>query len=205
MLLLFVLTKIFIFWRINWSRPRKCDTMITFANLPKNNASVIAFGVKDIGPYYWVGNCKNGVDYYAGQTFLAPASGVLKRIKLFSSVVFGSSDATLSIYKFNIANHTFEEKKSETSRRITKANENQWLDFELGNLRVDKDSYYGFKLECKGGGMLAVAECPWSVQNPYAEGEEWTGSSFTREGSFHKDFDLAFEGEIETSPNTQFI
>jgi hypothetical protein len=179
--------------------------MITFANVAKNRASLVAFGVKDIGPYYWVGNCKNGIDYYAGQTFQAPASGFLKRIKLFSSVVYGDSSATLSIYKFDSSNNTFQEKQSETTRHITKAHENQWLNFELANLKVDKDSHYAFKVECKGGGMLAIAECPWSVQNPYPDGVEWIGSSFAGEGSFHQDFDLAFEGEIESLSNTQFI
>lgn len=179
--------------------------MITFANIPKNNASVIAFGVKEIGPYYWVGNCKNGIDYYAGQTFQAPESGLLKRIKLFSSVVYGPSDATLTIYKFDGANHTFKEKQSETTRHITKAHENQWLDFDLPDVKVDKNEHYAFKLSCKGGGMLAIAEAPWNRPNPYAEGVEWIGSSFAEEGSFHKDFDLAFEGEIESSVNAKFI
>ena len=179
--------------------------MINFANIPRNNAAVIAFGVKEIGPYYWVGNCKNGIDYFAGQTFKAPATGFLKRIKLFSSVVYGPSNATLTIYKFDNAKHFFKEKQSACTRHITKAHENQWLDFELSNVKVDKDSHYAFKIECKGGGMLAIAECPWSIQNPYPEGEEWIGSSFAGEGSFHKDFDLAFEGEIESSLNSQFI
>jgi hypothetical protein len=179
--------------------------MITFAHIPKKNTSVVTFGLKEIGPYYWVGNCKNGIDYQVGQTFRAPASGLLQRIKLFSSVVYGPCNATLSIYSFDHSNHTFKEKKAETSRAITKAHENQWLDFDLVNLKVDKDAHYAFKLECQGAGMLAVAECPWSTPNPYAEGEEWSGSSVAKEGSFHKDFDLAFEGEIETSLNTQFI
>jgi hypothetical protein len=178
--------------------------MITFANIPKNNAAVIAFGVKEIGPYYWVGTCKNGIDYFAGQTFQAPASGLLKRIRLFSSIVYGSSDATLSIYAFDNTNHTFKQKQSETTKRITKGHENLWIDFDLPNLLVDKDTHYAFKLQCKGG-MLAVAECPWNTPNPYAEGVQWTGSSLATEGSFHQDFDFAFEGEIETSANAQFI
>ena len=81
--------------------------------------------LKEIGPYYWVGNCKNGIDYYAGQTFQAPAAGFLKRIKLFSSVVYGKTDATLSVYKFDNTNHTFMEKQGEITRTITKADENQ--------------------------------------------------------------------------------
>lgn len=179
--------------------------MITFANIPKNNAAVIAFGIKEIGPYYWVGNCKNGIEYYAGQTFQAPATGLLKRIRLFSSVVYGQSDATLSVYTFDRYSHTFKQKQSETTRRITKAYENQWIDFDLQNLQVNKDEHYAFKLQCNGEGMLAIAEGPWSIPDPYAEGVEWTGSSNAAEGDFHKDFDLAFQGEIESSLNAQFI
>lgn len=179
--------------------------MIIFANIPKKNTTVIAFGVKEIGPYYWVGNCKNGIDYYAGQTFQAPASGLLKRIKLFSSVVYGQPEATLIVYAFDNGSHSFKEQQTQTTRHITKALESQWIDFELPHLTVDKDSFYAFKISCNGGGMLAIAECPWNVQNPYAEGVEWTGSSFAEKGTFHTDFDLAFEAEIESSANAQFI
>lgn len=179
--------------------------MITFGGLPKNRASVIAFGFKEIGPYYWVGNCKNGIDYYAGQTFRAPAYGTLKRIRLFSSVVYGSADATLSLYEFDATNFTWKEKRAEATKLITKAQESQWIEFDLKDVEVKKDRYYAFKLCCTGAGMLAIAECPWNITNPYAEGVEWIGSSSTKEGNFNKDFDLAFEGEIEQSSNVQFI
>ncbi|MDB5247456.1 MAG: hypothetical protein JWQ40_1850 [Segetibacter sp.] len=179
--------------------------MITFAPLPKKNSSVIAFGFKEIGPYYWVGNCKNGIDYYAGQTFRAPANGILKSIKIFSSVVYGSSNATLSIYEFDSATYSWKEKRAESTKYITKAHESQWIEFQFPDVEVDKDSCYGFKLSCTGEGMLAIAECPWHITNPYPDGVEWVGSSSLQEGNFHKDFDLAFEGEIEASLNRQFI
>ena len=44
---------------------------------------MISFGYTEIGPYYWVGNCKNGIDYYAGQTFKVRQNGLLKRIKIY--------------------------------------------------------------------------------------------------------------------------
>jgi hypothetical protein len=34
---------------------------------------------------------------------------------------------------------------------------------------------------------------------------EWVGSSKLQEGNFHKDFDVAFQGEIEPSVNGQLI
>jgi hypothetical protein len=178
--------------------------MITFTSPPKNRASVIAFGYKEIGPYYWVGNCKN-VDYYAGQTFRAPVHGILKSIKLFTSLVSGATDATLTVYEFDAINYTWKEKRAETTRYITKAEESQWIAFELPDVEVKKDGYYAFKIHCNGGGMLAIAECPWNITNPYPEGVEWIGSSYFKEGNFNKDFDLAFEAEIEPSSNVQFI
>jgi hypothetical protein len=179
--------------------------MLTFASLPKNRTSVIAFGLKKIGPYYWVGNCDNGIDYYAGQTFRAPAQGILKSIKLYSSIVSNSTDATLSVYEFDAINFTWKEKRAEVKKYITKAQESQWIEFNLPELKVKKDNYYAFKLCCNGPGMLAIAECPWDITNPYPEGVEWVGSSYLKEGNFNKDFDLAFEGEIESSSNIQFI
>lgn len=182
----------------------KYSIMITFTSPPKNRASVIAFGNKEIGPYYWVGNSKN-IDYYAGQTFRAPAHGVLKSIKLFSSVVNGTTDAVLSLYEFDEINLTWKEKRAETTKYITKAQESQWIEFQLPEIDVKKDHHYAFKICCKGEGMVAIAECPWSITNPYAEGVEWVGSSSSLEGNFYKDFDLAFEAEIESSSNVQFI
>lgn len=171
--------------------------MQNFQPFQQQKNHVIAFGAKEIGPYYWVGHCQNGVDYYAGQTFKAPANGMLKRIKLFSSIVYGKTDATLSLYEFDNLSHTWKEKRAEVHYHVTKAMEGQWINFELPDMAVNKDGNYAFKISCESGGMLAIAECPWNVTNPYAEGEEWIGSSKAVEGNFHKDFDLAFQAEIE--------
>lgn len=179
--------------------------MRTFNNSnPNNHPSVIAFGFKKIGPYYWVGNCSNGIEYYAGQTFKAPANGILKRIKIFSSVVSDSTIATLGLYEFDAGSYAWKEKRAETTKHITKAEEEQWIDFELPDVVVNKGETYAFKVSCKGPGMVAIAECPWNIPNPYPEGEEWTGTSALSEGNFNKDFDLAFEAEIESS-YSQFI
>ena len=179
--------------------------MITFANIPKNNATTIAFGVKEIGPYYWIGSGNTCVRYYAGQTFKIPATGTLKKIKLFFSIVSGDPNTTLSIYSFDNFNYTFLEKFTEVKLAITKADENRWIDFNIPELPVKKDAYFAFKLSCNETGMLAIAECPWNIQNPYRDGVQWTGSSLNEAGSFSNDFDFAFEGEIELSPNAQFI
>jgi hypothetical protein len=178
---------------------------MTFASLPKNLSSLVTFGFNEIGPYYWVGNCKNGIDYYLGQTFRAPAQGWLKRIKIFTSIVFGSCNATLIVYEFDAATLSWKQKLGEAIKHITKAEEGKWVQFELTNLEVDKNGMYAFKVSCSGDGMLAIAECPWSIINPYAEGVEWVGSSKLQEGNFHKDFDVAFQGEIEPSVNGQLI
>ncbi len=171
--------------------------MQSFHPFLSKSISAVSFGKKEIGPYYWVGHCENGVDYFAGQTFVTPASGLLKRISLFPSIVYGTTVATLAVYDFDRVNRVWKQRCAEVKRSVSKAKEGQWIDFKLPALEVNKNGSYGFKLSCNSGGMLAIAECPWNVFNPYSDGEEWIGSSQLIEGNFHKDFDLAFEGEIE--------
>ncbi|TDH22972.1 hypothetical protein EXU57_18060 [Segetibacter sp. 3557_3] len=161
--------------------------------------ATVSIGIKDIGPYYWVGQCLNGIHYYAGQTFKSTATGRLKRIKLFPSIVYGDSKAHLGVYEFDTNNHTWKEKKAGCDATITKQMEGQWASFELPEFNVRQGQTYAFRLNCEGKGMLAIAECPWSQMNPYPDGEEWIGSSLQTEGYFHKDFDLAFEAQIEAS------
>lgn len=179
--------------------------MQTFQSYNRKSSTSVSFGFQQIGPYYWVGHCQNGINYFAGQTFVAPATGMLKRISLFSSIVYGNTSADLSLYEFDNVNHTWKQKRAEAKKFVSKAMEGQWIDFEIPAMEVNRNSSYAFKLSCNSGGMLAIAECPWSIANPYAEGEEWIGSSNSVAGNFHKDFDLAFEGEIEPSANAQFI
>jgi hypothetical protein len=171
---------------------------VSFHPFLSKNSTSISFGKKEVGPYYWVGYCQNGINYFAGQTFVTPEAGLLKRISLFPSIVYGNTDATLTVYEFDRVNHTWKQRCAEVKRFVSKAMEGQWTDFELPRLQVNKNGSYGFKLSCNGGGMMAIAECPWNNFNPYREGEEWIGSSQLIEGNFYKDFDLAFEGEIET-------
>jgi hypothetical protein len=111
--------------------------------------------------------------------------------------VYGDSQAQLGLYNFDCINHIWKEKIAEAETYVTKAMEEQWISFEIPEMVVKKDSSYAFRLSCKGSGMLAIAECPWTVMNPYPDGEEWIGSSIKQEGYFHKDFDLAFEAQIE--------
>lgn len=170
--------------------------MENIANL-QETPRVISIGHTDIGPYYWVGQCPDGVEYRAGQTFVAPTSGRLKTIRLFPSMVYGDTNATLSVYEFDQHTHTWRDKKAEVNTRVSKDMEGNWISFDLSGLPVSEGNSYAFKIACNNGGMLAIAECPWNIQNPYAPGEQWIGSSLAEEGRFHKDFDLAFEAQIE--------
>jgi hypothetical protein len=165
---------------------------------PANTDNIVSVGNNSIGPYYWVGHCMNGIEYYAGQTFTCTTNGTLKRIKLYPSIVFGETDARLSLYAFDGGSHAWKEVKAEVKQHVNKSMEGHWISFELPAVPVEKGSKLGFKLSCNSGGMLAIAECPWSTFNPYPDGEEWIGSSEAMEGNFHKDFDLAFEAQIET-------
>lgn len=178
--------------------------MITFARHHKTDSSICSFGVKNVGPFYWVGTCKNGAEYYAGQSFKVPQTGTLTTIKLFSSVVHGDTEARLQVYDFDYTNYSWLEKKAEAVKQVTKSMENGWLSFDLADTFVLKEQTLGFKLSCTGG-MLAIAECSWSEPDPYREGVEWVASSHYPSGRFQKDFAFAFEAEIKVLTDAQFI
>lgn len=156
-----------------------------------------SIGNVETGPYYWVGHCANNVDYYIGQTFKTKQSGLLKQISLFPALVYGNTEAKLTVFEFDELTHEWQEQKAEVKASVTKAMEGQWITFKLDNVKVDANKQYAFKLSCNSGGMLAVAENPWHTANPYNEGEEWIGSSENPVGNFHKDFDVAFKADIE--------
>ncbi len=157
---------------------------------------VTAIGTKNIGPHYWVGHCRNGVDYYAGQTFKTLKEGRLKSIQLFPTIVYGEGDAHIDVFEFDESIHEWKEKKAECTRHIDKHNEGEWMEFPLHDVVLEPNKQYAFKISCNSGSMMAVAECPWHLKDAYRDGEEWTGSSEMQSGKFHHDFDLAFVAEI---------
>ena len=111
-------------------------------------------------------------------------------------MVYGNTNATLQLYEFDEVTHTWRNQRASIECVVTKEMEGTWINFEMNDLQVNKNTSYAFRLSCNDGGMLAIAECPWHVANPYTEGEEWIGSSQKQDGNFHKDFDLAFEAAI---------
>ncbi len=162
-----------------------------------SHQSTKTIGLTEVGPYYWIGKCNNGIEYFAGQTFTINHPGVLKSIKLHPVFVTGSTDIILKLYELQKEQKEWKNVNSESSVFVDKNKEGQWIEFKMNNIVVDAYKKYGFKISCKNGGMIAISENPWNVLDPYSGGEEWVGSSQKPEGSFHKDFDLAFEAVIE--------
>jgi hypothetical protein len=154
-------------------------------------------GLKDIGPYYWIGKCINGVEYFAGQTFTVRNKGLLKTIKIHPEYVVGSSNVRLSVFELNDEKKEWKSIHKEIDVYVDKKDEGKWVEFNLQDIPVSASKKYGFKLSCLNGAMIAISENPWNVSNPYSEGEEWVGSTQKPEGTFHKDFDLAFEAILE--------
>lgn len=176
-----------------------------FSKPLNKSASVVHFGIKELGPHYWVGKCKNGTEYYASQTFKIPASGILNKIKLFASQIYGLPEATLSIYKFDADHLIWREEQLTCKKSITSFMENQWITFILPPFIVSKNEHFGLKLMCSGTGMMAIAECPWHSFDPCPDGAEWKGYSLSADGKFQVDFNFAFEGEIDTLSHPQFF
>ncbi len=178
--------------------------MSNFNPILPPSTKIITIGNQNIGPFYWVGLTTKGIAYFAGQTFKIPVSGVLQKIKLYCSNVVGLPLANLSIYHFDEENKIWKSKITDVNKKMNSFFENQWIEFDIDVMDVNKDECFGFMLKCNGGGMMAIAECPWDKPNPYTEGKQWIGSSFDVEGKFQKDFAFAFEAEIDRSPKSKF-
>lgn len=156
-----------------------------------------SIGKQDVGPYYWIGKCNNGIEYFAGQTFNSQSKAVLKTIKIHPVFIVGSTDIILNLFELNNDKKEWKTVAKETSVFVDKTTEGQWIEFAINNVPLDASKKYGFKVRCKNAGMIAISENPWTELDPYKGGEEWVGSSANPEGTFHKDFDLAFEAIIE--------
>lgn len=160
------------------------------------NTNVMVIGNTSKGHHYWVGQTLDGIDHFAGQSFKSSKKGTLRKISIFPEMIIGKTDALLSVFEFDEAGHLWNEKKAECTLMLDNSQANQWVSFDLENMQMDNSKQYAFKLSCKEGGMMAVAECPWTSKDPYPDGEQWTGSSINPEGSFHRSFDLSFVAEI---------
>ncbi len=99
--------------------------------------------------------------------------------------------ATLKVYTFDMFACLWKALQEKTWHLVKKADEDIWLHFMLPPVTVAAYEKYAFKLLCTGG-MLAIADAPGTIKNPYAEGKEWTGSPLSAEGKFNEDFDFAF-------------
>lgn len=158
----------------------------------------IVIGNRNIGHYYWIGHCSNGMQYSAGQTFKSAVKGRLKNISVFPEMILGEGDASISLYEFDEQTHSWKHKLAETHLNVGKKHANQWLYFDMGNIVIDNKKHYAFKVNCNHSSMMAIGENHWSEKDPYPDGEEWTASSHNKDGRFHRNFDLAFTAEIET-------
>ncbi len=161
------------------------------------NDNVMLIGNSSKGHHYWVGRTADGVDHFTGQTFKTSKQGRLRNISIFPEMIIGETDALLSVFEFDENSHSWSEKKAECTRMLENSQQKQWVSFSFDELRLDASKQYAFKLSCNHGGIMAVAECPWTSKDPYPDGEQWTGSSVNPEGSFHRSFDLSFVAEIE--------
>lgn len=179
--------------------------MIINHTILSNNKKTILIGNQNIGPSYWIGLSKNGIDYFAGQTFSTPISGIIKTVKLHCSGILGFPTLNISMYSLEKNNHIWKTKLTDSEKELNIIEQNHWIDFDLPNIEMVEEENFGFILKCIKGGMIAISECPWDKPNPYVYGEQWLGNSTDEIGKFQKDFAFAFAVEIDILPKSKFI
>ena len=161
-----------------------------------SNANVMVIGNTSKGHHYWVGRTKDGIDHFAGQTFKTSKKGMLRNISIFPEMIIGETDALLAVFEFDEMGHVWNDKKAECKLMLDNTQAKQWVSFDMAGMQLDNTKQYAFKISCNHGGMMAIAECPWTSTDPYPDGEQWTGSSANPDGNFHRSFDLSFVAEI---------
>ncbi len=165
----------------------------------KNKSEIYTIGNSQTGHYYWIGNGTDGIDHFVGQTFKTGREGKLQTISIYPEMIFGQTDAVLSVFEFDEKLHTWKEKKSECRLMLNKEMAQKWISFDMKQIHLYPERQYAFKVNCNHGGMMAIAECSWKFNDPYPDGEQWVGSSENPAGNFHRNFDIAFIAEIKTN------
>ncbi|WP_153799154.1 hypothetical protein [Foetidibacter luteolus] len=160
---------------------------------------IFTIGNENIGHYYWVGHCPNGTIYSAGQTFKTKTKGKLRNIRIYPEMVLGEGDASVSLYEFEESTHSWKQKLAEKHLSISKKQQGSWMNFDMGDIMLDAAKQYAFKVDCNHSSLMAIGENHWKEKDPYPDGEEWTASTNNTNGRFHRNFDLAFQADIEAA------
>ena len=143
----------------------------------------------------WVGHLPaDPHDHLAGQTFLAPTSGVLDNIQVHMNAVQQPGRVILSLHPFDPAAQVWGPAMAESMLEVASADHGNWIRFALADVRLDAGSGYGFRLFSPDA-MVGIGEGVSGNTDPFA-GREWNAEAPDQAGRFFSYFSLAFRVEM---------
>ncbi len=141
----------------------------------------------------WLGRRKaDNKEIMMGQTFLAPAEGVLESIEVYSSIVANPGNVLMSVHRFDTEQQSWGPALGSAQVSVNQSFNNKWIAFQIPGLAISKGLTYGFLLESHDS-YVGVGEAAGSAKNPpYASGKEWIFIDRNKSHAYSY-FNLAFK------------
>lgn len=130
-------------------------------------------------------------DHMAGQTFHINHSGELESISVYCEMVHREGKIKMSLHQFDEKQHDWGPELGTTELDIKKINDPTWVDFNLGKVRLDSNSRYGFRLHTNDA-LVALGEAVWGNDKNELTGEEWIAKGNEKGGHYFRYFSLVY-------------
>jgi hypothetical protein len=130
---------------------------------------------------------------FGGQTFTCPSEGNLDAIEVVLTHITNNGPVDLTIHSFDSENKTWGAELGTSTVEFNKSDTGNWVSFPLKGIKLEKGKTYGFRLKCEAG-LIGIGEAAGSNGHlPFADGQEWNGTSDNKLGNFFTYLSLAFK------------
>jgi hypothetical protein len=144
----------------------------------------------------WIGHMNAWhTDHLAGQTFQCPEDGALKKIQVYSIAVSHPGKIILTLHEFENQRKNWGKVLSSAELEVTENDAENWMQFRLHPIQLQKDNTYGFRLQSPDT-LIAIGEAAWPSKYPFEYGEEWSSNNLENKDHYFRYFSLAFRVEL---------
>lgn len=129
----------------------------------------------------------------SGQTFIAPSTGALEAIEVYSTMITHPGKVVMTLYSFDSDQNKWGSALGSTSIELKYSDTDKWVSFNIPGQHLENGKSYGFKLESPDS-FIGVGEAAGSSkQPPFTAGQEWRFTTNNLSGDSFSYFSLAFK------------
>lgn len=140
----------------------------------------------------WLGDFHNNPsEYIAGQTFQIAQSGKLDTISIYCEMVHREGLVKMSFHQFDEKTRQWGPALVSSELELKKLKDPAWVQFKLGDLPLDSNHRYGFRLQTQDA-LVALGEAVWGNDKTDLHGEEWISRGNDRDGHYFRYFSLVY-------------